>query len=643
MAGCRLDLSRVGTSIAVTERESETADDLMTASKRAVDPASKRIFGKRWLTLAVAAGSGLVFALAGGGVLASKASAINTELQQAARLLPELKTQVLKDDAASAKKTIDALKAHTTKARQMANDPMWTLAEALPWLGANFSAVSEVTTSADDVVQLAAEPMVGFLQTVDWKTLTPSSRGVDLTPLTAAVPKLVSAAHAVAQSSARLDAIDADTLLPQVAQPLGETRDRLRSFRSGLDSAADAASVAPSMMGAQEARRYLVLIQNNAEVRASGGIPGALAVLSLDNGKLTLGPQSSASDLGKFVPAVPVDPAQELIYTKRLGLYMQDVNLTPDFPTTASLAKSMWERKKGESVDGVISIDPVALSYLLNATGAVRLTDPQILELAAGGLPTQLTANNVVPTLLSDVYAKIPAPAMQDAYFAGVAQKVFEAFSSDEIDPQKLLDGLTRGVNEGRVLVWSGDKKEQAIISDYQVGGSISGPSVSPTQFGVYFNDGTGAKMDYYVRRRVKLIEECTSDEYAKVKVHITSTNTAPADASSALPEYVTGGGILGVRAGTVQTNITAYGPVQSNVETAVINGTKTPFSAQQHNGRPVGTVTVSLAPGQSATVEMTFDQIVQHAAPSLVVTPTVESVKDVVLAAQSAECDPPK
>ena len=171
------------------------------------------------------------------------------------------------------------------------------------------------------------------------------------------------------------------SLLPQVSEPLVRAREQLREVTSALDAAADAAQLAPGMLGADGQRNYLLMIQNNAEVRASGGIPGALAILTLDNGKLTLGVQSSASEIGQMSPPLPVDAEQEQIYSSRLGEYMHDVNLTPDFPTAASTAQAIWEKKTGQRVDGVISLDPVALGYILKATGPVQITDPALLGL----------------------------------------------------------------------------------------------------------------------------------------------------------------------------------------------------------------------------------------------------------------------
>ncbi|WP_311379693.1 DUF4012 domain-containing protein [Arthrobacter sp. ISL-48] len=501
--------------------------------------------------------------------------------------------------------------------------------------------MAEVARSADDVANLGLEPLVKVYSSLDWDSLLPNSSGTNFGPLQAASPSVSSAAHAVRLSADRLNQIDVSRLLPQVSEPVIRARDQLQDVTGALDAAADAAQIVPGMLGAEGPRNYVLMIQNNAEIRASGGIPGALAVLNLDKGKLTLGSQSSATELGVMSPPVPVDPVQQQIYSGRLGKYMQDVNLTPDYPTAASTAQAMWERKTGQHVDGVISIDPVALSYILDATGPLNISSPELIGLAKNKLPTELTGKNVVQTLLSDVYAKIEQPKLQDAYFAGVAQEIFAVLSNGKGGAKGLIEGITRGAGEGRVLVWSGMTDEQSVLGKYPLSGSITGPSVSPAQFGVYFNDGTGAKMDYYAKRTVQLVKECSQDGYEQTTVRVTSTNTAPADAARILPAYVTGGGIYGVPTGSVRTNIVAYGPVQANVETAKLDGQRTDFAPYQHSNRPVGVLAVQLAPGETKTVEFTFGKIVQHTEPNVVVTPTVQAVKEVVLPTQNAECVP--
>ncbi|UKA48942.1 DUF4012 domain-containing protein [Arthrobacter sp. FW305-123] len=581
-----------------------------------------------------------VIALAGAAAwIGGRAATIKSELQQSAALLPVLKTQISTNDADAAAVTVDSLVQHTASARDAANDPLWKAAAALPWLGPNLEAAGEVAISADDVARLGAMPLVKAYKSLNWAALAPTPSGIDLAPVRAAAPQVQAATHAIRESSQRLNEINTNELLPQVSVPLIQARDELASLSGDLESAADVTRLAPAMLGADETRRYLLMVQNNSESRATGGIPGALAVLSLNKGKLSLDSQTSAGAMGTFDPPVPIDTEQQAIFSKRVGKFMQDVNLTPDFPTTASTAHQMWEKKTGERLDGVLSLDPVALSFLLEATGPIQITAPDIRAIGAE-LPTTLTSANVVQTLLSDAYSAIDSPDLQDLYFAGAAKEIFGALSAGNIDSKKLLEALSKGVNEHRILLWSDSTDERATIGRYPLGGMVSGTAITPAQFGVYFNDGTGAKMDYWVKRSVQVVNDCTRDGYREVAVRVTSTNTAPSDAASSLPAYVTGNGAFGVPPGTVQTNVVAYGPVQSNIDTVVKDGEKIPFAAQRHNQRAVGTSTIRLAPGESTSLEFKFGHIVQHAAPEISVTPTTQPVKDVILAAQPASCE---
>jgi len=571
--------------------------------------------------------------------LGAKATVIQSELKTATALIPNLKSEIKANNALQAADTVDALVKHTKSARDAADDPVWKAAAILPWLGPNLQAVSEVAISADDVARLGAAPLVETFQSLDWESLAPTSDGMNLAALQSAEPQVQAAAHAVRESTRRLNRIETNNLLPQISEPLFEARSGLAALQDGLDSAADVARLAPSMLGAEKPKRYLLLMQNNAESRATGGIPGALAVLNVDKGRLKLEAQTSAAALGVFTPPVAIGAEEQVIYSARVGKFMQDVNLTPDFATTAETAKTMWEERYSDLLDGVVSLDPIALSFILEATGPVPITDPGVLQIA-NDLPTHLSSMNVVQTLLSDAYAKIDEPKLQDVYFAAAAKEIFGALSSGETDPKKLMEALSKGVEDRRILLWSSSPEEQNAIGHYPVGGRVSGSAISPAEFGVYFNDGTGAKMDYWIKRSVQVVKDCTRDGYREVDVRVTSTNTAPADAAQTLPAYVTGDGVFGVPAGTVQTNIVAYGPVQSNIDTVFKDGVKIPFAAQTHSQRAVGTSTVQLAPGQSTTLEFKFGHIVQHSAPTIVVTPTTQPVKDVIQPANLSACE---
>ncbi|PVE14973.1 hypothetical protein DDA93_15295 [Arthrobacter sp. Bz4] len=395
------------------------------------------------------------------------------------------------------------------------------------------------------------------------------------------------------------------------------------------------------MLGDQEPRNYLVLIQNSAEIRATGGIPGALAIITADDGGISLTSQASSSDIDLFEPALETDSQQEAIYSFRMGAYIQSVNLTPDFPTAAATAKEMWEQRRGgPPIDGVIAIDPVVLSNILRATGPVDLGDfanPAVSSAVSdASLPSSLTSENVLSTLLSAVYAQVKEPVVQDAYFAAVAARIFEAIAAGQGDSGQLIRALITSAEQDRLYLWSSLDAEQNLIATSRLSGEVTGASVGGTSFGVYFNDGTGAKMDYYTRRTVQLQQHCNNEEgYSEYTVRVSLTNTAPIDAGNVLPPYVTGGGIYGVAPGNVRTNTIAYGPTQALLQSARIDGENVPLGAFLHGQRPVGVLTTEIGPGETATIEMDFSQVVQESEPFLKVTPTIQDNSEVRLPAE--------
>lgn len=574
--------------------------------------------------------------------LAYRATQVQSALEATLQQLPALQTQLADGDTDSAQDTLTSLRENTAQARTAATDPLWRAASIVPIAGPNFSAVTEVSVSADDVVNRAVAPLLGQFSSLDWDALTPSDGVIDVTPLEEASPSLDSAANTVQLSHDRLAAIDGSALLPQVSGPLAEAVETLGQADAALSAASAAAMILPPMLGSDEPRNYLILIQNSAEVRATGGIPGALAVISADDGEIELIDQGSAGDIDAFRPPLDVDPEQELIYTDRLGTQIQNVNLTPDFPTAAQTARTMWERRnEGASIDGVIALDPVTLANILQATGPIVLDDPEVSALLDDtSLPTTLDADNVVETLLSTVYDAIEEPALQDAYFAAVAGEVFNALASGQGNSGQLIQSLIVSSEQNRLYVWSADPEEQDVIAPTALAGSVTGASVGGASFGLYFNDGTGAKMDYYVERTARLVQNCNANGYSTFTVEVTLTNTAPADAAASLPAYVTGGGVFGVEPGHVRTNAVMYGPAQSLLGTARIDGEQVPLASHQHEDRPVGVVTTELAPGDTATVEMDFSKVVQESEPILDVTPTIESPQDVMLPlAKDASC----
>lgn len=580
----------------------------------------------------------LVAIAALGGWLYYRALEIRSEMVAATALVPEFKNELLAGNEAGARASLIKLQGHVARARTAATDPVWKVAASVPAIGKNFAVVSELALSAEDAIKGAAQPLLSVYSSLDLKTLQPAQGKIDVKTLAASSPGIVSAASTIELTYSRLASIDDIGLLPDVAQSLAAAKNSLDDLRRTLSVAADTSRILPNMMGIEGPRNYLLLVQNNAEIRATGGLPGALAVLTFENGTATLDSQTSGASMGKFSPPVKVDPVQTSIYSSRLGTYISDVNLTPDFPTAAKSAKAMWESRHGTKLDGVIGLDPVVLSYILQASGPLEL--PNLNSELDQRMPHVLTADNVVKVLLSDVYYSTDSNELQDAYFAAVSKEVFGVVASGKINFDQLVAALATSADEHRLQIWSAHKEEQEVLMKSELGGGISGPAVGGAAFGVYFNDGTGAKMDYLVRRTVQLVGTCTGNDYAEYKVKVTLSNTAPPDAASILPLAVTGGGHFGIPPGSVQTNVAIYGPALSHLDSATQDQKKVAFASHLHSDRPVGILTTRLAPGHNAVIEMTFVKVVQHTVPTVAITPTAQAVKDVLLPVKMPKCD---
>ncbi len=190
---------------------------------------------------------------------------------------------------------------------------------------------------------------------------------------------------------------------------------------------------------------------------------------------------------------LPLDRDFRALYTDLPGIYPADVNLTPHFPTAAALYREMYRRRTGDTVDGVLATDPVALSYLLRALGPVEVP----------GQP-KLIATTAVRTLLSDTYRRLGSSKAQDRYFAASAQAVFDALLHRTVQPRAVATALSAAVTERRILFWTAHADEQAQLADTRLAGVLPERETVPT-VGVFLNDGSGAKLGYYLDRSATL------------------------------------------------------------------------------------------------------------------------------------------
>ena len=516
-------------------------------------------------------------------------------LQAVARDVQQLSDQLTAGQTAAARQTLGTAQADAATAAANTSGPGWWLTSRIPGVGPNVVAVRTVADVADKLTHGVLPTVVQASETLKPANLRPSDGRVDLAPIEQVAPAVVGAHRQLAAQTARVQALDPSRLAKQIGDAVTMLQTKLAQATELSDRASRAVRLLPDMLGGHGKRTYLLMFQNNAEIRATGGIPGAFAEITADHGRIRLGAQGDASTLGQFgTPPVPLTSSERQVFGAKLGVFPQDVNFTADFPRTAQLIRGMWAARYGTSVDGVLSTDPVALSYLLAGTGPVP---------APGG--HTVTADDAVHLLLNQVYFDIRDPARQNAFFAGVARNVFRAVASGQGDPEKVLSELTRAADQQRILVWSAHPAEEALLAPTEIGGVLR-TSASPDtpHIGVFLNDSTAAKMDYYLHYKVEASSDSCAGRRQRLTVHMTMTSTAPMS-PGALPPYVTGADAFGPP-GTFETTVGVYAPVGGRVLSATLDGQAAPIARLAYVGRPLVVQTIGLQPGQTRQLSFT-------------------------------------
>ncbi|NYF27744.1 DUF4012 domain-containing protein [Microbacterium sp. JAI119] len=516
-----------------------------------------------------------------------------SDLQQVAKGSAQLKAAIAAGDLDAAKPLARSIAHNADSAHDLTSDPVWHAFGALPWVGPNFSAVSDIAEIADDVSSDALTPLLDVAADFDLASLGFTGGSIDLAPFAEIAGPLGTAETALTAAQQQARRIDADATLPPLADAIRTMRSSVTEAATVVGSLHGAAVLLPTMLGGEGPRTYVLAMQNNAELRSSGGIIGAIALLHAENGRITLQTQASTRDFPPLDTALPLSDSTTALFEDRPGRYLQNITSIPDFREAGAAIATRWQGRFGGTVDGVVAVDAVVAKHLLAATG----------DLTFG--PFTASSDNVTDILLSQIYAAVPDPAVQDEIFAQAAGALFGAALSGA-EPRALLGALADSAAEGRIRIWSAHEDEEAVLADSDLGGTIPADTGDATYVGVLMNDTTGGKMDYYTRASLSTsVGTCQGQPTTQVRV--TWTNTAPADAATSLPTYVTADGFYGVPAGAVRTLIAVYGPegatpshidrdgAEEGVQTAMIGDR----SAVQHE--------VSLAPGESTTITVEF------------------------------------
>ncbi|HSW48253.1 MAG TPA: DUF4012 domain-containing protein [Candidatus Saccharimonadales bacterium] len=157
----------------------------------------------------------------------------------------------------------------------------------------------------------------------------------------------------------------------------------IRDFADGgvtfVTQAKPLVKVLPSLLGETEAKKYLVIFQNDKELRPTGGFITAYAVFTIDKGIIKLEKSEDIYSLDDSVPNKPKAPAPILKYLPKVYTFnLRDSNLSPDFIESMKTFRSMYETASQRTkVDGIVAIDTSVL------VSTIKILDDSV---SAGGI-----------------------------------------------------------------------------------------------------------------------------------------------------------------------------------------------------------------------------------------------------------------
>jgi hypothetical protein len=479
-----------------------------------------------------------------------------------------------------------------------------SMAGVIPVVAVNLRAARVVARIGHELSQSGQELVTG----TDVRSLSLQHGTVPLDTLARLAPRLQTLSVKLTRASDEVHRLPRTLLLPQIRRAVDRLDSRLALTARQTQQSADAAAMVPEMLGANATRRYLLAIQNNAEARATGGFIGNFGELIAQSGHISQGRFGRIALLNvpegtdRRVPA----PAAYLARYARFSPFdlWQNVNLSPDFPTVGSVAAGLYSRSGGEPVDGVIGVDPIALSGMLRLTGPIQVAR----------WPAPITADNVVQITLQSAYDSLPNDE-RVVFLGDVARAAFDALTSRDLGgPVHLAEVLGPVVAQHHLQLYLTHPLEEAFAS--RLGASGAFVPASGDQLLVTTQNASANKVDYYLKRAVTyqvVVEPVSANLQAgtSARVHgelsVELTNAAPDNGHSAdaLGPYDPR-----FQAGENRTFLSVYTPLA--VSTSSLDGEALALESGTEFGRNVYSTFVNIPAGGRRTVTMAVAGLVR-------------------------------
>ena len=250
----------------------------------------------------------------------------------------------------------------------------------LPEIGGTTSQAGQLLALAQNLTAAADQGLTAVTPVIE--TALSNDKPLEvmdmLLKLKSSSPQLLNAQLSLAQALDARKQIDSQRLIPKIKNMLTNRLDPLLTSFSGsfpMEDALSMVQIAPTLLGGGSAgpQTYLILIQNEDEMRPTGGFLTAAGSAVVMNGKLISMKIESAELIDDFTKPYPISPWQFKLFMNIDMLLFRDSNWFTNFPTTASWAEYFYSYSRATSADGVIAIDSHVIVRLLKTLGPIQM------------------------------------------------------------------------------------------------------------------------------------------------------------------------------------------------------------------------------------------------------------------------------
>ncbi len=468
-----------------------------------------------------------------------------------------IKDAVKKGDSAALSNSVETIRTATNTINKEVNTTAWNIAAMVPVYGQDVKSVQKLGATASDLVEEALVPVADGLSGLKLSELLQDG-AINVSILEKLIDALDEATPVIQTSISTINSLP-EAHISQLKSILDKVKDPLNEANDTLTSAQPILKVLPQMLGADgQTRNYLVVAQNNAEIRATGGFPGATGIVSVTDGRITMGDFQSIKNLAGDDYAEDQDPKETAMFSHENDVTAQIITCNPDFPVSAKHLAHLWNQRFGTMPDGVIALDPVVLQNLLGLVGAVTAPDGDVVD-----------GTNAAAVLLNGTYKKFGNDGdAQDEYFSAVAGLAFKQIMGNlgDADVEKFMSVLETAAKENRLLAWMQDADEQAAVVKFNLAGDIAEDEATP-ELGVYINDNTWAKMTWYMSVNTTLSDPVLAADGTKTYTATTVIRNNLTDEEAAtLPTYITGSNPALSGLGNMIEEVMLYAPAGGTI-----------------------------------------------------------------------------